>query len=249
MDVVVEGIVDRIHGINWRVRKMLDETLEPYGLASGDWKVLSTLRWAGKPYRRSAGELARSADLSSGAMTNRLDQLEKAGFVERVRDPDDGRGILVRADPAGPARPSRGDRCAGREGSAPRRGADRAREGAARGAPAPSDAHPGEARAEELKHAGHGPAVHRRRARAPVWGDIVAPHWMPFQGVPFYASSAGVVGTNLRIGLRQGGSSPPTSSRNGGYVVGHRALRRRRRGRPSGSCRERSRREQSGSDR
>ena len=27
MDLVVEGIVDRIHGINWRLRKMLDETL------------------------------------------------------------------------------------------------------------------------------------------------------------------------------------------------------------------------------
>ena len=95
MDLVVEGIVDRIQGINWRLRKMLDETLEPYGLASGDWRVLSALRWAGKPYRRSAGELARNADLSSGAMTNRLDQLEKAGFVKRRRDPADGRGVLV----------------------------------------------------------------------------------------------------------------------------------------------------------
>ena len=95
MDLVVEGIVDRIQGINWRLRKMLDETLEPYGLASGDWRVLSALRWAGKPYRRSAGELARNADLSTGAMTNRLDQLEKAGFVKRRRDPADGRGVLV----------------------------------------------------------------------------------------------------------------------------------------------------------
>ncbi len=95
MDLVVEGIVDRIQGINWRLRKMLDDTLEPYGLASGDWRVLSALRWAGKPYRRSAGELARNADLSSGAMTNRLDQLEKAGFVKRRRDPADGRGVLV----------------------------------------------------------------------------------------------------------------------------------------------------------
>ncbi len=95
IDLVVEGIVDRIQGINWRLRRMLDETLEPYGLASGDWRVLSTLRWVGKPHRRSAGDLARIADLSSGAMTNRLDQLEKAGFVKRVRDPDDGRGVLV----------------------------------------------------------------------------------------------------------------------------------------------------------
>ena len=95
MDLVVEGIVDRIQGINWRLRKMLDETLEPHGLASGDWRVLCALRWAGKPYRRSAGELARNADLSTGAMTNRLDQLEKAGFVKRRRDPADGRGVLV----------------------------------------------------------------------------------------------------------------------------------------------------------
>lgn len=101
IDLVVEGIVDRIHGINWRLRKMLDETLEPYGLSAGDWKVLSALRWVGKPYRRSAGELARIADLSSGAMTSRLDQLEKAGYVKRLRDPDDGRGVLVRLTPKG----------------------------------------------------------------------------------------------------------------------------------------------------
>jgi DNA-binding MarR family transcriptional regulator len=96
MDVVVEGIVDRIHGLNWRIRKMLDETLEQYGLTFADWKVMNSLRWAeGKPKKRSAGELARIADLSSGAMTNRLDQLEKAGLVERLRDPDDRRGVLV----------------------------------------------------------------------------------------------------------------------------------------------------------
>src|SRR3954447_9789887 len=89
IDLVVEGIVDRIYGINWRIRKMLDETLEQYGLTNGDWKVLTALRWAGKPYRRSAGALARSSDLSSGAMTNRLDHLESAGLVERIREPPD----------------------------------------------------------------------------------------------------------------------------------------------------------------
>jgi len=95
LDLVVEGIVDRINGINWRIRKMLDETLEEHGLTSGDWKVLCLLRWAGKPYRRTTGELARAADLSSGAMTSRLDQLEAAGLVERGRDPGDRRTVLV----------------------------------------------------------------------------------------------------------------------------------------------------------
>ena len=101
LDLEVEGIVDRINGINWRIRKMLNETLDQYDLTSGDWKVLCSLHWKGKPHRRSAGELARIADLSSGAMTNRLDQLEQAGLVKRLPDPDDRRGVLVELTPKG----------------------------------------------------------------------------------------------------------------------------------------------------
>ena len=33
--------------------------------------------------------------LSSGSMTNRLDRLEKAGFVKRLPDPKDRRGTLI----------------------------------------------------------------------------------------------------------------------------------------------------------
>ncbi len=95
IDLEVEGIVDRIGGINRRIKRALDETLEASGLSHDAYRLLSSLRWAGPPYRRSAGELAKIADLSSGAMTNRLDQLEKAGLVNRLLDPDDRRGVLV----------------------------------------------------------------------------------------------------------------------------------------------------------
>jgi DNA-binding MarR family transcriptional regulator len=95
LDLTVEGIVDRVLGISRRLQRLLDETLSEQGLSHGEWKVLSSLQWAGPPYRRSAGDLARIADLSSGAMTNRLDQLENAGLVARLRDPDDRRGVLV----------------------------------------------------------------------------------------------------------------------------------------------------------
>jgi DNA-binding MarR family transcriptional regulator len=100
LDVVVEGIVDRIHAIDLRIRKMLGETLEEYGLSSSDWPVLCALRWSKKP-QRSAGDLARKADLTSGAMTTRLDHLERSGFVRRIPDPDDRRGVLVQLTPKG----------------------------------------------------------------------------------------------------------------------------------------------------
>ena len=101
LDLTVEGIVDRIQGIGRRLQRLLDETLSAHGLSHGEWKVLSSLRWAGPPYRRSAGEVARIADLSTGAMTNRLDRIESAGFVRRVPDPDDRRGVLVELTDAG----------------------------------------------------------------------------------------------------------------------------------------------------
>jgi DNA-binding MarR family transcriptional regulator len=95
LDLTVEGIVDRIGGINRRIKWMHDETLDQLGVTMSDWHVLTALRWAGEPYRRKAGELARRADLTSGAMTSRLDALEKEGFVRRLRDPDDRRSVLV----------------------------------------------------------------------------------------------------------------------------------------------------------
>jgi DNA-binding MarR family transcriptional regulator len=95
LDLTVEGIVDRIGGINRRIKWMHDETLDQLDLTYSDWHVLTALRWAGAPYRRKAGELARRADLTSGAMTSRLDALEAEGLVRRLRDPDDRRSVLV----------------------------------------------------------------------------------------------------------------------------------------------------------
>jgi DNA-binding MarR family transcriptional regulator len=95
VDLEVEGIVDRINGLRRRFTAMADETLEDLGVGLGEWKMLTHLRLGGPPFRRSAGALAKQAELSSGAMTNRLDRMEAAGLVKRVPDPDDRRGVLV----------------------------------------------------------------------------------------------------------------------------------------------------------
>lgn len=101
LDLTVEGIVDRIGGINRRIKWMHEETLDQLGLTYSDFHVLNSLRWAGEPYRRSAGYLARHAELTSGAMTSRLDALEQEGLVRRLRDPDDRRVVLVELTPQG----------------------------------------------------------------------------------------------------------------------------------------------------
>ncbi len=95
LDLEVEGIVDRMNGLTRRFKRSLNEVIVEHGLTFEDWHVLGALSQAGPPFRRSAGELAKRAELSSGAMTSRLDRLEKAGFVERLPDPDDRRGVLV----------------------------------------------------------------------------------------------------------------------------------------------------------
>jgi DNA-binding MarR family transcriptional regulator len=95
VDLEVEGLVDRINGIRRRLGRMLDETLAEFGLTDGEWKALTHLQLDGPPHRKSVGKLAKWADLSSGAMTNRIDGLERRGLVKRVPDPDDRRGVLV----------------------------------------------------------------------------------------------------------------------------------------------------------
>jgi DNA-binding MarR family transcriptional regulator len=94
-DLAVEGIVDRIGGLARRLRRNLEETLVEFDLTIGDWWTLTALHNAGAPYRRSPGFLAARTELSSGAMTNRLDRLEQRGFVRRLRHPTDRRGVQV----------------------------------------------------------------------------------------------------------------------------------------------------------
>jgi DNA-binding MarR family transcriptional regulator len=47
----------------------------------------------------TAGELARAAGLTSGAVTAVIDRLERAGLARRVADPSDRRRVRVEATP------------------------------------------------------------------------------------------------------------------------------------------------------
>ena len=95
IDPEVEAIVDRIGGINRRIKRAMEATLAEYYLTHADWQVLCSLRLRLPDHRSSPGELAVDLELSSGAMTSRLDRLEQLGYIRRLPAPGDRRAVVV----------------------------------------------------------------------------------------------------------------------------------------------------------
>ena len=95
LDLETEGIIERIHKLERYVDRTMRETLSTFDLTHGEWRLIANLRYAGPPYRGKPGKLGEHLGLSSGAMTNRLDNLERRGFLRRIDDPDDRRAVFV----------------------------------------------------------------------------------------------------------------------------------------------------------
>lgn len=96
LDVAPMGIIGRLHRLAARLDAELHPVFAAAGLGDGDFDVLATLRRAGSPYELTAGQLAATTMVTSGAITKRVDRLERAGHVVRTTCPDDGRSRRVR---------------------------------------------------------------------------------------------------------------------------------------------------------
>lgn len=79
----------------------LDGTFRQLGIRGGDYEVLGHLRRAGEPYERTPTDLSQLMYLTTGAMTRRLDRLEKDGYLIRVPHGSDRRSIVIRLTPRG----------------------------------------------------------------------------------------------------------------------------------------------------
>ncbi|HSM31670.1 MAG TPA: MarR family transcriptional regulator [Woeseiaceae bacterium] len=95
LDTASLGVVIRVMTLYRSLRREATLALEPLDLELWEYDVLSALRRQGEPYALSATRLARETDLSSGAMTNRIDRLETRGLVRRRPDSSDRRGVNV----------------------------------------------------------------------------------------------------------------------------------------------------------
>lgn len=101
LDVSAMGVVGRISRAQSLLGRELKEFFAARGLESWEFDVLATLRRHGAPYELTAGALLRSAMVTSGAITNRIDRMEAKGLVERVRDTGDRRSVRIRLSPRG----------------------------------------------------------------------------------------------------------------------------------------------------
>lgn len=95
LDVGSMELIGRFKRIGQFLGLEMTKTFADYGLNAANFDVLATLRRSGAPYALSPNELINSTMVTSGTMTNRIDQLVKSGLVERIRNKEDARSVVV----------------------------------------------------------------------------------------------------------------------------------------------------------
>ena len=95
LDVGALQVTARLSRIGPHLARRQDEVFSRFGLSRGEVGALSALRISGPPYRLSPTRLSKGLMLSSAGITSRIDRLERRGYVRRLDDPDDRRGVII----------------------------------------------------------------------------------------------------------------------------------------------------------
>lgn len=100
-DPEVEAIVTRLGYLVRHMRETKTEAIAVVGLQAHEYDTLHELMIRDTPGRTTPSELAKDLAISPAGMTGRLDALEKAGYLRRVREGDDRRRVTVEATKEG----------------------------------------------------------------------------------------------------------------------------------------------------
>lgn len=95
IDCSGKGVVGRILHLQEHFLTAINRSLAKHKLKYPAFAVLATLRVEGAPYQMSPKALLDTLILTSGGLSNILKKLEARGFVRRLQDDNDGRGVVV----------------------------------------------------------------------------------------------------------------------------------------------------------
>ncbi|NRA19777.1 MAG: MarR family transcriptional regulator [Oceanospirillaceae bacterium] len=101
LDVSSMALIGRVKRVGAHLTNEMAKTFAQHQLNSASFDMLATLRRSGEPYALSPNELIQTMMVTSGTMTNRIDQLVKRGLVERIANPNDGRSFIIALTAAG----------------------------------------------------------------------------------------------------------------------------------------------------
>lgn len=95
LDVSPMAVIGRLKRLSRLIETELRRTFAEHGLDPASFDVLATLRRSPPPHLLTPAELMRSAMVTSGAVSQRLDRLEARGLVTRSPSATDGRVVEV----------------------------------------------------------------------------------------------------------------------------------------------------------
>ncbi|WP_169545620.1 MarR family winged helix-turn-helix transcriptional regulator [Sneathiella aquimaris] len=88
-------LIGRLLRVSQFVSQQMENTFAKHGLNQAGFDVLATLVREGPPHSLTPNGLLARMMVTSGTMTNRIDQLEKQGLVRRQRSDRDRRSVVV----------------------------------------------------------------------------------------------------------------------------------------------------------
>ncbi|ADM09909.1 putative transcription regulator protein [Parvularcula bermudensis HTCC2503] len=89
------GLIGRLVRLTALYSDEMIKNFAKHGLSAASFDVLATLLRSGPPHSLSPNQLLSTMMVTSGTMTNRIDQLVKDGLVARIPNPDDKRSVHV----------------------------------------------------------------------------------------------------------------------------------------------------------
>lgn len=100
LDFSAKSLAGRLVRLGALFVQAMERVAAPHDLSANEYVILCVLRANGAPYMLPPKAINPLMDLTSGGKTNILHSLEERGLIERLPDPTDRRGVLIRLTPA-----------------------------------------------------------------------------------------------------------------------------------------------------